>query len=136
MRKELESIVGLAPPQSKRRRLSGHERAAQFAPFAALTGFDEAIDETARITKERRDEDEALAAELDIALHEVLIREKEKPRVTVTYFLPDEKKTGGDYVTFSGQVRRVDLIESRMLFCDGTSIPLREITGIRQEENT
>ena len=84
------------------------DRAAQFSPFAALTGHDEAIKETARLTDERMELDENRKELLDARLQ--LLREHlgEKPTVTFTFFEPDERKSGGAYVTVTGSVKKIE----------------------------
>ena len=88
-----DDIINLPHHRSaKRPHMSVHDRAAQFAPFAALTGYGDAIDETRRLTCDRPEPGEAELAELDAALSELLARIGERPQVEATYFVPDEKK--------------------------------------------
>ena len=109
------------------------DRAAQFSPFAALTGHEAAIKETARLTEERlefeEDEKELLDAKLQI------IREHltEKPEVTFTYFEPDKKKSGGSYVTVSGRVKKMDLYGRRIIFEDKTEILMDDVVAVEGE---
>lgn len=103
------------------------DRAAQFSPFAALTGYDAAIKETARLTSQRIDLDEDSKAALDIKLQLLLEKIGEHPEVTITYFLPDKKKAGGTYVTVTGNVKRMDAYARSMVMADGNRIPLDDI---------
>ena len=100
------------------------DRAAQFAPFAALTGYEAAVGETARLTAERRELDPQEAAELNRRLTDLAARLKDRPEVTVEYFVPDERKAGGAYVTVTGRVRHISVSERLLVMEDGTVIPL------------
>jgi hypothetical protein len=103
------------------------DRAAQFSPFAALTGHDAAIRETARLTEARVELDENAKAVLDEKLHILLGRLDDRPEVCITYFQPDEKKEGGAYVTAVGFIKRVDDLERVLLMTDGRTIPLDDV---------
>lgn len=110
-----------------------HDRAAQFSPFAALTGYDGAIKEAARLTDMRMELDEAAKNELDEKLRIVLEQLSDKPEITITYFQPDEKKTGGAYVSTSGVVKRIDGYKRNVVMQDGTRIAIEDIINIRGE---
>ena len=99
------------------------DRAAQFAPFAALTGYDAAIRENARLTQERIDPAEAELAALDRRFRLL----QEQPEVRLTRFRPDERKSGGAYETVSGIVKQIDLIARRIRLLDGTDIPMDDV---------
>ncbi|EGT4625283.1 TPA: hypothetical protein KNN56_001696 [Clostridioides difficile] len=103
------------------------DRAAQFAPFAALTGHDAAIKETARLTEERVELDENAKAVLDEKLRLVQEVLTENPELTVTYFQADEKKAGGTYLSVTGNVKKVDMYAQALLMADGLRIPLKDI---------
>lgn len=120
----------------KRRRMTLEERAAQFSAFAALSGYDEEIDETARLTSPREAMSEDEIAELDAAFQRLLDSESEHPTVTVTYFQPDERKEGGRYVVFSGVFRHFDATENKLIFTDETRIPVQNISAIFYEDIT
>ncbi len=90
-------------------------RAAQFAPFAALTGYDDAVDEAARITGSRIELSEEMKGELDMKLFEIASHIAEHPEVSVTYFVPDLHKDGGEYVTVTGAVRKINLTERQIV---------------------
>ena len=103
------------------------DRAAQFAPFAALTGHESAIKETARLTEEEIELDENSKELLDFRLQQLQEHLSEHPSVTVTYFKPDEKKFGGAYETVTGKVKKVDGSAGELVFTDGRRIPLGTI---------
>ncbi len=109
------------------------ERAAQFSPFAALTGYEDAIKETGRLTQERVElgEDEKLV--LNEKLRILMDRKGQSPEVKITYFQPDERKKGGAYVTAIGRVKKIDVYEGMLKLQDGTQIPVGDVTGIEGE---
>lgn len=109
------------------------DRAAQFAPFAALTGHGAAVEETARLTSERIELDESCKALLDQKLKDIRDHISGSPRVSVTYFVPDMKKEGGSYVTVEGCVTRINEYERTMIFSDGLKIPVQDIIEIEIE---
>ena len=109
------------------------DRAAQFAPFAALTGCGAAVEETARQTVPKRELDEQEAEELDRRLALLRARQEEHPSVTVEYFVPDERKSGGAYVTVTGRVRHVSLPEKTLVMEDGTVIDLENVVAMMAE---
>lgn len=118
---------------SKHPQMPVYDRAAQFAPFAALTGHDAAIQETARLTDERAELDEHEKAQLDERLRMVQETLADQPNVTVTYFQPDGRKSGGTYVTVTGNVKKIDMYDHALIMTDGLRIPLDEIFGIEGE---
>lgn len=113
------------------------DRAAQFAPFAALTGYEAAVGETARLTAERRELDPQEAEKLNRRLADLAARLKDRPEVTVEYFVPDERKSGGAYVTVTGRVRHISVAEKTLVMEDGVVIPLDDIFAflIDQDSN-
>lgn len=113
-------------------RMSRQDRAAQFSPFAALTGHGEAIRETARLTQERMELDENSRLLLDEKLRTLQAQAGQHPKVTITYFQQDPKKAGGAYVEASGSIKRIDQVERMLLLCDGEKIPLDDIIEIEQ----
>ena len=110
-----------------RPRMSMLDRAAQFSPFAALTGYDAAIKETGRLTGQRIELTEECRAVLDRKQQVLLENLTEHPEVSVTYFVPDERKSGGAYVTVAGRVKKVDEYQRLLLLTNGTRIPLTEV---------
>ena len=127
-------IMGLPHHVSKTRpQMPMSDRAAQFAPFAALTGYDAAIKETGRLTDERIELDvEALSA-LDMKYQLLMEALDEAPEVTITYFQPDERKAGGKYVSAVGAVKKIDDFERRITMRDGTRIPTDDVLSIDGE---
>lgn len=113
-----------------RQRMPRINRAASFSPFAALTGYDDAITETARVTSERIELDEGTKEILNDKLRVALDKADEQPQITVTYFLPDSKKAGGAYIDYTGIIKRVDEYERKIIFTDKTVIPIDDIYEI------
>ncbi|MBE6373937.1 MAG: YolD-like family protein [Lentisphaerae bacterium] len=106
------------------------DRAAQFAPFAALTGYEAAVGETARLTAERRELDAQEAEELNRRLTDLAARLKDRPEVTVEYFVPDDRKAGGAYVTVTGRVRHISVPEKTLVMENGTEIPMEDVDSV------
>ncbi|WP_342759580.1 hypothetical protein [Kineothrix sedimenti] len=106
------------------------DRAAQFSPFAALTGHDAAIKETARLTDKRIELDEYEKDVMSERLQIIVDNIKEEPRIEVTYFRPDGKKDGGTYVTVTMRVKKVDLYMRILIMMDGNLIPIDDIINI------
>ena len=128
--KEYEDILHRERPYSKRKKMSMHDRAAQFAPFAALVGYDAQIDEAARLVEERVLLDEESYRMLDIRMD--LLREhlNEEPAVSVLYFVRDLKKAGGAYLTKTGAVRKIDNDRRLLCFTDGEEISIDDIFSL------
>ncbi len=103
------------------------DRAAQFAPFAALTGHYEAVKETERLTKERHELDEYWQLDLDRRFREIRGVQGIQPEVSITYFVPDPHKEGGAYVTATGCVKKIDEYERTVILEDGTRIRMEDI---------
>lgn len=126
-----DDIIHLPHPVSSRRgRMSMIDRAAQFSPFAALTGYEDAIEETGRLTDRPVELDEDGKAMLNEKLRLVTQALPCSPRVTVTYFLPDTRKAGGAYVSVTGKIKKVDEYGQTLLMEDGTVIAFHRIYGI------
>ena len=134
MNGKYDEIMGLPHHVSKTRpQMPMSDRAAQFAPFAALTGYDAAIKETGRLTDERIELDvEALSA-LDMKYQLLMEALDEAPEVTITYFQPDERKAGGKYVSAVGTLKKIDDFERRITMRDGTRIPMDDVLSIDGE---
>ncbi len=115
----------------KRPRMSNYERAAQFGSFKALTGFEDGIEESARYVEERQPLTEVQQNALDKAFQKLSELELPLPLITVTYFVPDEKKSGGVYVQYTGYFRFLDMGEKRMKFAEGKEISLDAIMDVR-----
>lgn len=126
-----EDIINLPRHVSaKRQPMSRQDRAAQFSPFAALTGYDAVIRETERLTEEPAQLSEGRIEALNAQLCRLLEVVQTQPEVTVTYFRFDERKAGGMYVTAAGRVKKIDSLEKYMLLTDGTVIDLEQIYSI------
>lgn len=109
------------------------DRAAQFSPFAALTGFDAAVLEAARLTERRPELDDSRKEQLNACLQMLKQHIRERPQAEICYFLPDERKAGGSFVTVSGRVKKVDDLACRVIMADGRGIPMVDIIGIDSE---
>ncbi|MBQ3002211.1 MAG: hypothetical protein IJD82_00610 [Clostridia bacterium] len=132
--KNYQDILHLPHHVSKtRKQMPTESRAAQFAPFAALTGYDEAIDETVRITDECIALDEDEAQQLDYKLQQLIASLAYMPHVKVTYFVPDARKSGGAYHTKEGEVLSVDLQKGILTFADRSTVMLGSVCGLDGE---
>ncbi len=132
MNNRYDEIMELPHHVSKTRpQMPLSDRAAQFAPFAALTGYDSAIKETGRLTDERIELDEEALAALDRKYQLLMDALDDAPEVTIIYFQPDERKAGGQYVSATGTVKKVDTFGRRILLQDGTRIPLDSVYDLR-----
>ena len=126
-----DDIISLPHHVSPTRpRMSAMERAAQFSPFAALTGYDAAVRETARTTEERAELDEDAKAALDRVLRQVLDLLPARPAIRATVFRPDSRKSGGAYVTLTGRVKKLRQPENVLVLEDGTEIPVVDIYAL------
>ena len=130
-----DDIINLPHHQStERAHMSLHDRAAQFAPFAALTGHEEAIEETARVTDEKTTLDESTVAKINEILFDIAQHLSEKRPVTITYFVSDKQKSGGAYLTDVGTIKKIDEFEKTVLIDSGMLIPMGEIRNIEYVE--
>lgn len=105
------------------------DRAAQFAPFAALTGYEASVGETARLSVERRELDAQEAEELNRRLVALIARLPDRPEVTIEYFVPDDRKAGGAYVTVTGRMRHISVAKMTLVM-DGTEIPMEDVDSV------
>lgn len=129
-----DDMIGMPRPVSENHlQMSRADRAAQFSPFAALTGYEDAIAETGRLTDERMELLEDAGNFLDEKLRLIQERIGDLPEVSVTYFLPDERKAGGAYITVRNRVKKMDSHEGVMIMQDGIRIPFRDIVEIEGE---
>ena len=134
MNRKYNEIMGLPHHVSKARpQMPMSDRAAQFAPFAALTGYDSAIKETGRLTDEKIELDEEALTALDIKYQILMDAFDDAPEVTITYFQPDERKAGGKYLTTTGAVKKIDDFERRITMQDGAKIPMDDVLSIEGE---
>ncbi len=129
-----DDIIDLPRHESPRRaKMSLLGRAAQFAPFAALSGYDGAVQETARLTDRCMELDEESLALLDQQLTQLMSAIAEQPEVTFTCFEPDEKKAGGAYRSVTGRVRRIDETGREIILTDGRRISMDRVYGISMD---
>ena len=129
-------IIHLPHPVSQRHcRMTNYDRAAQFSPFAALTGYDAVIAETARLTDAQVELDEAEMEILNGKLLEIGQRLEDQPKITVTYFAQDAKKAGGAYLRATGHVKKLDLYSNAILLTDGRAIPVCQIRELELLED-
>lgn len=130
---DYSDILPLSRPISSRRaRMTLLDRAAQFSSFAALTGYEDVIEETGRLTDCCIQLDENAIAGIDQQLQALAARIQSQPFVSVTYFLPDLHKEGGSYQTKTGTLKNIDAVFHRLRFSDRTEIPFDSIIGITE----
>ncbi len=129
-----DDIIDLTHPTStKHPRMSIQDRAAIFSPFAALSGHAGAIAETARLTERRMELDDDIKVELDRRQAILLAHIREHPKITVTWFQPDERKDGGAYITVTGKLKKIDPVEQSLTLLDGTRIQLCEVVDLESD---
>lgn len=126
-----DDIIHLPHPISKTHpQMTITNRAAQFSPFAALTGYEDALEETGRLTDVRAVLEEDAKEILDEKLRMIQEEIKNHPEVTITFFVPDGKKAGGAYTSVTGRIKKIDGYEQNVVMCSGIKVPIAEITGI------
>ena len=134
MNRNYDDIINLPHPKPQTHpRMSIRDRAAQFSPFAALTGHSAAIAETGRLTDSRAILDEYEMARVDDALQKLQELLPQKPAASITYFVPDERKTGGAYQAISGTVKQIDAANGVLLLTDRRTIPIADIFDVAIE---
>lgn len=116
-----------------RPKMSMQDRAAQFSPFAALTGYDDAVNEAARLTEQRIELDHSELELLDRRFRCLSAQLNDHPVVRLTYFCPDLKKEGGAYVPVTGAVQKIDIFNRLIVMADGTRIPMDDIRALEIE---
>lgn len=127
---DYSDIINLSRPVSKRPRMSLKQRSAQFAPFAALTGYEGQVKETARLTNKKIEINEELKEILNKKIQLIQKKIKEQPQIEITYFIPDSKKDGGKYETVTNSVKKIDTYKGEIILIDGTTIAIDEIIDI------
>lgn len=131
MKRTYEKIINMQYPfPTKHKRMSAEARAAQFSPFAALSGYEEEIGETMRLTEKRENILEDKRNKLDIIISDIKRRIDSRPLISVKYFVQDPLKSGGKYVIKKDNIRRIDTVERVLIFCDGTVIGMDGIIDI------
>ena len=134
MNNRYDEIINLPHHVSKTRpQMPMSDRAAQFAPFAALTGYDSAIKETGRLTDEKIEMDEEALNILNMKFQILVDSLDDEPEVTFTQFKPDERKAGGAYIEVTGTVKKVDDFERLIVMQNGTKMPMDDILNIEGE---
>ena len=128
---DYSDIINLSRPVSKRPRMSLEQRSAQFAPFAALTGYEGQVKETARLTNKKIEINEELKEILNQKIQLIQEKIKEQPDVTITYFIPDSKKDGGKYETICNTIQKIDMYTNEFVMLDGTRININDIIDIQ-----
>ena len=131
--KKYENIINKPYHVSKvHPQISLYARSAQFAPFAALTGYEDAVKETARETQEELEIDDELKSILDAKLQMLIEIKESNPEISITYFVKDEKKSGGKYVTITGIIKKIDLYEQIITLADNTVIPIKNVIDLER----
>lgn len=134
MDKKYVAIAGVPHHVSRvHPQMSMEDRAAQFSPFAALTGYEAAVKETARLTDDREELDEDEKTRLNAQLQKISARLQEQPEVMVTYFAPDERKTGVARQTYRGRLRKIDRNRKMLIMVDQTELPIENLLNIECE---
>ena len=133
-RKKYADIIDLPHHQSDTRpKMSNYDRAAQFSPFAALTGHADSIKETARLTDDYNEPSEEMKAIMNEKILFLMEQLENQPEITITFFKPDEKKQGGAYITITGVVKKIKTYERQIQMTTGDLIPIDMIFGIDGE---
>ena len=128
-----DDIINLNRPISKHKHLGIDSRSAQFAPFSALVGYDEAVKETARLTDKKIEIDEGLKEMINIKLNYLNDHIKDNYQVIVTYFIKDKKKNGGKDINKTGIIKRIDSVNEIIKFSDNSIIKMNDIINISSD---
>lgn len=131
---QYNDIINMPHHQSATRpRMSNYDRAAQFSPFAALKGYDDKIDEAARVVDEKIELDESSIREINEKLNILQKKIIDKPTIKLTYFKADEKKNGGAYITIETKLKKIDEFEKKLIMVSGDIIDFKNILELRIE---
>ena len=131
MNNKYDDIINLPHHvSSKHPPMSLEERSAQFAPFAALTGYEDCVKETARLTDERIDISDDAKEILNEKINNIIKIIDKNPKIKITYFIPDNKKSGGKYVTIEEKTKKIDEINQKIILVNGTKIDIKDIMNI------
>ena len=125
-----DDIINLKRPISKHPKMSLYQRSAQFAPFAALTGYEGQVKETARLTDRRIELDEEMKLILDLKIQVIKEMLSDNPEVEITYFIPDTRKDGGKYETIIDNVKKIDSYNEHIIMQNNLKIEIKEIINI------
>ena len=130
MKKDFSDIIHMERPQSKHPKMSIYDRSAQFSPFAALTGHDDAIQETARLTEKRRVLDKEQIQTLNNQLNFLISHLSNKFTITITYFQDDKLKDGGRYISQTSFISKIDTYQRYLLLDTGEKIYFKDLYRI------
>ena len=125
-----DDIINLKRPISKHPKMSLYQRSTQFAPFAALTGYEGQVKETARLTDRRIELDEEMKLILDLKIQVIKEMLSDNPEVEITYFIPDTRKDGGKYETIINNVKKIDSYNEHIIMQNNLKIEIKEIINI------
>ena len=125
-----DDIINLKRPISKHPKMSLYQRSAQFAPFAALTGYEGQVKETAILTDRRIELDEEMKLILDLKIQVIKEMLSDNPEVEITYFIPDTRKDGGKYETIINNVKKIDSYNEHIIMQNNLKIEIKEIINI------
>lgn len=128
---DYDDIINLNRPVSKRPSSSMESRASQFAPFAALVGYDSEIKETARLTDKQIVLDDSQKEIISDKLNYLNEHLNDQNEITITYFIKDQKKSGGKYLQKTGIIKRIDLVKKNVKFTDNSIISMKDIINIK-----
>lgn len=129
-----EDIINLDRPRSKHIKQSIESRASQFAPFAALSGYDKAVKETARLTDEKRIIDDSVKIMINDKLNYINSHINENIKVSISYFEKDKYKPGGKYIIKNGIIKKINSINKIIIFLDNFTIKMSDIENIEFTE--
>ena len=125
-----DDIINLKRPISKHPKMSLYQRSAQFAPFAALTGYEGQVKETARLTDRRIELDEEMKLILDLKIQVIKEMLSDNHEVEIKYFIPDTRKDGGKYETIINNVKKIDSYNEHIIMQNNLKIEIKEIINI------
>ena len=130
-----DDIIDLPHPISRNHPQQPMEkRAAQFSPFAALTGYDDAVEETARYTDTKQELTEESKAKINEALFALAARAGGQTQIELTYFAPDANKSGGTYRTVRAQLKKIDAFEKQLILTNGMRVPFADVAMLREAD--
>ena len=132
MNEKYAKIIDLPHHESKTRpRMSRLDRAAQFAPYSALSGYEDAVRETARLTDTKGELDDYEKEKINETLTYLLSSEG-RAMAEITFFKPDRKKNGGSYITVTGEIYKIDEVKRKIIMVGGTEIPLDDLVDLQK----
>lgn len=126
-----DDIINLSRPKSNHPKMSLYQRSAQFAPFAALTGYEGQVKETSRLTDKKIELNEEMKLMLDMKIQTIQNVISDKPQIEITYFIPDKRKSGGRYNTITDKIIKIDNYNGQFVMDSGLMISINEIVNIQ-----